>query len=774
MRLQVIVMITIVISAATVNAEDGNAENEHCFDAGLGWRRFEIKKVLDVKSPKACQILCQGNRECVVWTYDNHERDSKKPDCQLHKAEGFRRRSPDIISGPRVCPNPCFDGNVEVQFNNVSTGMTGIESLELCQRICQIMDVCNYFVYEEANATCYFKSDYKNTTSNKETGAISGPKFCPGDCYKYGISYQGNNDITTKIHTRRECQKACQNTAACVAWTWKRIGLNIADNMCTLVTEKKFRETSEMGVTSGPKYCPDSKNNIPPATNSTEDCSLEHVDYFGNDVRPGIGGVQSTKMCQMLCQIVDGCYKWVYVTEKYPKYTSEYCYFKGKYNGLGWKNESISGPKFCADPEPDPYTAVNATSGGCYRDNIKYNGYVSKTMSGKECVNWEEGDPDINELKEFYIFPESDASEAVNYCRNLRGFEKPWCITKDPKDEFNDDYIAEDCDIPICGVVGDCFIEKIMYYRNHSVEDFHEERQAYSAAGCQKFCQDAPGCVVWTWQNGRNERGHYYNQCNLLSKSYIRDETRANGTYVDGYVGVSGPEYCPEIVDKDQCMAECDPNANCMTSGTGESAKCVCDKGYTGDGIHYCVKGQEECTLLGHICHHDASCEVAGDSGSFHCACNTGYEGNGIWCKKVVATDKHCHADNDCSKDGSSWCRWIGNHTVCMPKDEYLCTADDVHACGEHARCVFFGSSGRSKCICESGYTGDGKICQSIDHLCTADDNECDEHASCVRFGYSGSSKCICDSGYAGDGKICESIQGLNSTATGLNSTATA
>ena len=88
----------------------------------------------------------------------------------------------------------------------------------------------------------------------------------------------------------------------------------------------------------------------------------------------------------------------------------------------------------------------------------------------------------------------------------------------------------------------------------------------------------------------------------------------------------------------------CSPNATC-TNGDG-GYNCSCNTGYSGDGImcfskfeifmEYKVydsslcKDMDECSEQTHTCNINAYCMDT--DGSFLCLCNDGFTGNGIYC----------------------------------------------------------------------------------------------------------------------------------------------
>ena len=98
----------------------------------------------------------------------------------------------------------------------------------------------------------------------------------------------------------------------------------------------------------------------------------------------------------------------------------------------------------------------------------------------------------------------------------------------------------------------------------------------------------------------------------------------------------------------------CDDNATC--SDTIGSFTCVCDLGYSGDGVT--CKSELLLSLIFHstyICYYtlyvdidecseeldncDVNAVCRDTNGSFTCTCNEGFTGDGVTCSECVAID---------------------------------------------------------------------------------------------------------------------------------------
>ncbi|OWF54868.1 Tenascin-X [Mizuhopecten yessoensis] len=191
--------------------------------------------------------------------------------------------------------------------------------------------------------------------------------------------------------------------------------------------------------------------------------------------------------------------------------------------------------------------------------------------------------------------------------------------------------------------------------------------------------------------------------------------------------------------------------------------KCVCKKGYIGNGYERCkpLCGGKECVLYAHC--EDGTCK-----------CNSSYHGNGYvmcesntqcggkeCCQNAVCTNYLCHCQLGYFGDGYSSCkalcggrkcaeyaRCLDGSCVCDPgyhgdalikcEPKYFCGG---RQCADNTRCVNY------KCLCLDGYTGDAY--EQCDALC--DGRKCADYAYCEN------TKCVCQPAYHGDGFIkCE------------------
>ena len=194
----------------------------------------------------------------------------------------------------------------------------------------------------------------------------------------------------------------------------------------------------------------------------------------------------------------------------------------------------------------------------------------------------------------------------------------------------------------------------------------------------------------------------------------------------------------------------CDPKAICKN--TDGSYRCECSLGYRGDGES--CEDINECAMQVHECHQNATC--IDTKGSYQCTCNPGYEGNGRECVDIneCTTNRHdCHRNAECrNKPGTFECvcklNFAGDGVyTCSDIDE---CEDGTHDCPVNSKC--HNTHGSHKCVCVEPFTlGSDGLC----HQCTTTDlKNCHEDGMCDRYSH----RCICKSGYEGDGKNCQDI----------------
>ena len=92
----------------------------------------------------------------------------------------------------------------------------------------------------------------------------------------------------------------------------------------------------------------------------------------------------------------------------------------------------------------------------------------------------------------------------------------------------------------------------------------------------------------------------------------------------------------------------------------------------------------------------------------------------------------------------------------CVCKSGYIgngkkCERDPCYDCDAKATCQTTKYGGK-QCVCKAGYRGNGKSCEKIDPC-----EKCDDNAICKGGAYSGN-MCVCKPDYEGDGETCTKV----------------
>ncbi|KFD55583.1 hypothetical protein M513_03635 [Trichuris suis] len=186
---------------------------------------------------------------------------------------------------------------------------------------------------------------------------------------------------------------------------------------------------------------------------------------------------------------------------------------------------------------------------------------------------------------------------------------------------------------------------------------------------------------------------------------------------------------CTPVVKS--CQHGCDPNSHCF------NGKCVCNANYVGDGLRCFKSTVPTCSHDASICDYHAECKKFGNISV--CICNEGFEGTGLICKATSSKN--------------------------LPKTTLGYEADAKCAsllCGTNAECKL-DLDNKPVCRCLRGFSGNGFTCQDINE-CQTKIHKCHWLATCENT--IGSYRCICPTGYNGDGKSgCFSSSVLNNSS---------
>ncbi|MFH0902939.1 MAG: SUMF1/EgtB/PvdO family nonheme iron enzyme, partial [Pseudomonadota bacterium] len=208
------------------------------------------------------------------------------------------------------------------------------------------------------------------------------------------------------------------------------------------------------------------------------------------------------------------------------------------------------------------------------------------------------------------------------------------------------------------------------------------------------------------------------------------------------------------------------PNAGCVEEqptcskdGTwvAESKACVCNTGYSGDGI--VCSDVDECAASPNPC-GDGAARCINEPGDYRCECKQGYEIEGKLCVDIDECagglgpcQQVAHAGACENLSGSYRCTCAAGYS---PTEGGACT--DVDECQQSPNPCGTGASactnkdGSYDCSCLAGYSFSGGTC--------ADINECDNqpfpcHADAACTNANGSYSCACKNGYIGNGSRC-------------------
>ncbi|XP_076469573.1 stabilin-2-like [Babylonia areolata] len=155
---------------------------------------------------------------------------------------------------------------------------------------------------------------------------------------------------------------------------------------------------------------------------------------------------------------------------------------------------------------------------------------------------------------------------------------------------------------------------------------------------------------------------------------------------------------------------------------------CICDTHFRGERCDKCLDRNK----FGPNCTDECSC--------LHGECDGGPAGKGL-CRPGT-----CYADFE------------GDRCDLELK---VCGGHVPLRCHLHATCVR--SRSNFRCVCQTGYEGDGRVCQEVDPCQKADRGRCHSQASCTKVG-PGANHCQCEEGWYGDGFTCSPVIACNTS----------
>ncbi|XP_026003013.1 stabilin-2 [Astatotilapia calliptera] len=207
----------------------------------------------------------------------------------------------------------------------------------------------------------------------------------------------------------------------------------------------------------------------------------------------------------------------------------------------------------------------------------------------------------------------------------------------------------------------------------------------------------------------------------------------------------------------------CSGHGQC-SEGVSRNGTCSCEPNFSGSRCQYCSSSNKygpncdrTCPCIHGQCDNrpdsDGRCKV--DS------CQQGY--TGPLCDRQTAAcgaqAQFCHAHADCDfSQGTVKCicktGFQGDGITCVASDP--CAPPHRGGCSLNAKCIKTGP-GTHVCQCLTGWREDGDECQPINNCNSPDRGGCHPNATCVYVG-PGQSDCTCKAGYQGSGQDCEPV----------------
>ncbi|XP_042195708.1 stabilin-1 isoform X2 [Callorhinchus milii] len=209
---------------------------------------------------------------------------------------------------------------------------------------------------------------------------------------------------------------------------------------------------------------------------------------------------------------------------------------------------------------------------------------------------------------------------------------------------------------------------------------------------------------------------------------------------------------------KEPCYA----HGECI-DGIKGNGSCKCHPNFKGIACHICSHPNKHGTNCEQdcLCLH-GSCDNRPENSGICLpnSCEDGFMGN--LCDTRTETcgsenlSQYCHAFAECTYTNNTVrcvCKsgYEGNGLSCQSED--VCRRSDRGGCDRNAECVTLGP-GNASCICNTGWSGDGHVCTEINECLLNMRGGCHSNADCQYIG-PGQSSCVCRKGFAGNGKIC-------------------
>ncbi|XP_028633881.1 stabilin-2 [Grammomys surdaster] len=292
---------------------------------------------------------------------------------------------------------------------------------------------------------------------------------------------------------------------------------------------------------------------------------------------------------------------------------------------------------------------------------------------------------------------------------------------------------------------------------------FYGSRTRNLKSGCARYCNvtlEIPRCC----------KGFFGPDCHPCPGGFMTP-CSGNGQCIDG-LGGNGTCICEDGFQGSMCQFCSDPNR--YGPRCNRTCPCVhgtCDNRLDSDGAclsgtcregtagRFCDKQMSACGPYVHFCHIHATCEYRGDTAS--CVCNEGYEGDGTLCSKKdpcleLISRRGCSPNAECTQTSmgtySCVCQrgWTGNGRDCVEINN--CLLPSSGGCHDNATCLYVGP-GQNECECKKGFRGNGVDCEPV-ISCLEQTEKCHPLATCQSTP-SGVWSCVCQEGYEGNGVLC-------------------
>ncbi|XP_018054137.1 PREDICTED: nidogen-2 isoform X4 [Atta colombica] len=263
--------------------------------------------------------------------------------------------------------------------------------------------------------------------------------------------------------------------------------------------------------------------------------------------------------------------------------------------------------------------------------------------------------------------------------------------------------------------------------------------------GDGRVCERLPSC--------EDTRCGNYEQCAMIGN--VPTCTCMPG-FEETEQGCSPSQHAP-CNEEDNCSSY----GLCISDGNKKKHVCVCMPGYVGDG--YTCYSESDVTTTDEP--PQPQCVVG------VCWCPSGWEFRNRACVRqegeyttIDYRDYECNDNSECEKNEQCTYHPMNSRYECTCKPGFSIDMDDqcvpsdcstnLSQCHVNAQCVPSSDDGY-KCVCISGYHGDGMRQCVEDHIGCNVLNNCGRNAVCAYNQTTTNFACICQPGYYGNGFTC-------------------